>query len=127
MERYQVTRKSVRFKRQTYNVGDLLPKEFSTRDLWQVMYPSRVSLVDVPDEEDYAETDEQEQPQETIELEVPAKEEMKAAPVVTTTTKAVSSVSATAAKSASTKVTGTTQKKTLASQPKTNGTLSGTK
>ena len=48
--RYKVIRQSVRFCKQTYHVGDLLPESFSERDLYRILYPSRVKKVDIPDE-----------------------------------------------------------------------------
>ena len=51
MIRYKVTRKSVRFNRQTYHMGEYLPKSFSERDMYRIMYPSRITKVEVPDEE----------------------------------------------------------------------------
>lgn len=47
--RYRVTRKSVRFCKQTYHTGELLPETFSERDLYRVLYPSRIEKVNVPD------------------------------------------------------------------------------
>ena len=48
--RYRVTRQTVRFGKQTYRVGELLPASFSERDLYRVLYPSRLEKVEVPDE-----------------------------------------------------------------------------
>lgn len=48
--RYRVVRKSVRFCKQTYHKGELLPASFSERDLYRVLYPSRIEKVNVPDE-----------------------------------------------------------------------------
>lgn len=49
--RYKVVRQSVRFGKQTYHVGDLLPESFSERDLYRVLYPSRIEKVEIADTE----------------------------------------------------------------------------
>lgn len=48
--RYRVARQTVRFCKQTYHVGELLPESFSERDMYRVLYPSRIEKVEVPDE-----------------------------------------------------------------------------
>lgn len=48
--RYRVARQSVRFCKQTYHKGEFLPESFSERDLYRVLYPSRIEKVEVPDE-----------------------------------------------------------------------------
>lgn len=48
--RYRVARQTVRFGKQTYRVGELMPVSFSERDLYRVLYPSRLEKVEVPDE-----------------------------------------------------------------------------
>lgn len=55
--RYRVVRKSVRFCKQTYHKGELLPESFSERDLYRVLYPSRIEKVNVPDEPVKTETE----------------------------------------------------------------------
>lgn len=47
--RYRVARQSVRFCKQTYHKGEFLPESFSERDLYRVLYPSRIEKVEVPD------------------------------------------------------------------------------
>lgn len=48
--RYRVVRQTVRFCKQTYRVGELMPESFSERDLYRVLYPSRLEKVEIPDE-----------------------------------------------------------------------------
>lgn len=45
--RYRVKRQSVRFCKQTYHVGEFLPETFSERDLYRILYPSRVEKVEL--------------------------------------------------------------------------------
>lgn len=47
MIRYKVIRKSIRWNRQTYHTGDLLPETFSEKDKYRVLYPSRITSVEV--------------------------------------------------------------------------------
>ena len=47
--RYRVARQTVRFCKQTYRKGELLPESFSERDFYRVLYPSRIEKVIVPD------------------------------------------------------------------------------
>lgn len=47
--RYRVVRQTVRFCKQTYHKGEFLPESFSERDLYRVLYPSRIEKVEVPD------------------------------------------------------------------------------
>lgn len=49
--RFRVVRQSVRFCKQTYHKGEFLPESFSERDLYRVLYPSRIEKVEVPDTE----------------------------------------------------------------------------
>lgn len=48
--RYRVARQTVRFCKQTYRKGEFLPESFSERDLYRVLYPSRIEKVEIPDE-----------------------------------------------------------------------------
>lgn len=48
--RYRVSRQTVRYNKQTYRKGEFLPSSFSERDLYKVLYPSRLEIVEVPDE-----------------------------------------------------------------------------
>lgn len=48
--RYRVVRQSVRFGKMTYRKGELLPESFAERDLYRVLYPSRLEKVEVADE-----------------------------------------------------------------------------
>ena len=50
MTRYKVIRKSIRWNRQTYHTGDLLPETFSEKDKYRVLYPSRIASVEVKEE-----------------------------------------------------------------------------
>lgn len=50
--RYRVARQSVRFCKQTYHKGDLLPESFSERDMYRVLYPSRIEKIEVAGPED---------------------------------------------------------------------------
>lgn len=50
MVRYKVIRKSIRWNRQTYHTGDLLPETFSEKDKYRVLYPSRITSVEVKEE-----------------------------------------------------------------------------
>ena len=45
--RYRVKRQSVRFCKQTYHKGEFLPESFSERDLYRILYPSRVEKVEL--------------------------------------------------------------------------------
>lgn len=45
--RYRVKNKSVRFCKQTYHKGEFLPETFSERDLYRILYPSRVEKVEL--------------------------------------------------------------------------------
>lgn len=47
MIRVQVIRKSVRWKKQTYREGDLLPEDFREKDIHRLLYPSRVRAVEI--------------------------------------------------------------------------------
>jgi len=47
--RYRVARQSIRFGKKTYRKGELLPESFSERDLYRVLYPSRIEKVEVAD------------------------------------------------------------------------------
>lgn len=47
--RYKVVRKNVRFCKQTYHKGEFLPESFSERDLYRVLYPSRIEKVEISD------------------------------------------------------------------------------
>lgn len=47
--RYKVARQKIRFNKQTYHVGEFLPESFSERDLYKVLYPSRIEKVIVPE------------------------------------------------------------------------------
>lgn len=47
--RYRVARQTVRFCKQTYRKGEFMPESFSERDLYRILYPSRLEKVEVPD------------------------------------------------------------------------------
>ena len=47
--RYKVVRQNIRFNKQTYHTGEFLPESFSERDLYKVLYPSRIEKVQIPD------------------------------------------------------------------------------
>ena len=47
--RYRVVRQTVRYGKKTYRVGEFMPESFSDRDLYRVLYPSRLEKVEIPD------------------------------------------------------------------------------
>lgn len=47
MTRYKVIRKSVRWNKHTYHVGEYLPESFTEKDKYRVLYPSRIQKEEV--------------------------------------------------------------------------------
>lgn len=45
--RYRVIRKSIRYGKQTYHKGEFLPESFTERDIYKVLYPSRLEKVEL--------------------------------------------------------------------------------
>ena len=45
--RFRVARQSVRYNKQTYRKGEFLPESFTERDIYKVLYPSRLEEVEV--------------------------------------------------------------------------------
>lgn len=50
MTRFVVIAKQVKYKGKMYNVGDLLPPNFSEKERFRLLYPSRVGTVEVAEE-----------------------------------------------------------------------------
>lgn len=50
MKRFVVIAKQVKYKGKMYNVGDFLPPNFSEKERFRLLYPSRVGTVEVPEE-----------------------------------------------------------------------------
>ena len=46
MARFKVIRKSVRWNKQTYHTGEYLPESFTEKDMYRVLYPSRIQKED---------------------------------------------------------------------------------
>jgi len=46
MPRFKVIRKSVRWNKQTYHLGEYLPETFTEKDKYRVLYPSRIAMVE---------------------------------------------------------------------------------
>ncbi len=47
MARFKVIRKSVRWNRKTYHAGEYLPESFTEKDMYRVLYPSRIQKEEV--------------------------------------------------------------------------------
>ncbi len=45
--RYRVARQTVRYGKQTYHKGEFLPESFTERDIYKVLYPSRLEKVEL--------------------------------------------------------------------------------
>lgn len=50
-QRYKVVRRWIKHKGVIYREGDLLPEDFTHHDRFRTVYPSRIGLVEVPDDE----------------------------------------------------------------------------
>lgn len=48
--RYRVVRQTVRYGKQTYHKGEFLPESFTERDIYKILYPSRLEKVEVATE-----------------------------------------------------------------------------
>ena len=92
-KRFIVTRLWVKYGRQIYRQGELLPVTFTERDVYRNIYPSRIGEVTLTDEElaklelkTEAEAEPKKEPEEKVKAKpisksVKAKEEVKAKPV----------------------------------------------
>nr|DAX58166.1 MAG TPA: Large polyvalent protein associated domain 26 [Caudoviricetes sp.] len=50
MKRFKVISKNIRWNRCTYYEGELLPETFTERDMYRVLYPSRIECVEVEED-----------------------------------------------------------------------------
>lgn len=92
-KRFIVTRLWVKYGRQIYRQGELLPATFTERDVYRNIYPSRIGEVTLTDEElaklelkAEAKAEPKEEPEEKVKAKpistsAKAKEEVKAKPV----------------------------------------------
>lgn len=47
MTRFKVACKSIRWNRKTFHAGEYLPESFTEKDKYRVLYPSRITSVEV--------------------------------------------------------------------------------